>query len=129
MAVCTYIRGKKRKICTGDLDRQIEIYTRSIQTPLDSNFMEHSELYTLKAKPWAMIMTRDGITTFDGIEIAGVQAYEIYIRYNASITTEDFVQINGRNIQIASVEDLDLRHEFMRLMCIDKGSVNKEAAL
>lgn len=110
------------------MDRVIKIYERNIQTPL-SNEMEHSQEYKLKASPWALVKTLDGITTFDNIEISGVRAYEIYIRYNATITAEDFVQIDGRNIKIDSVEDLDLKHEFMRLVCVDKGDKLQEAAL
>lgn len=129
MTVCQKIRGYRRKVCLGDLDRQIEIYERDIQSPTDQNFMMHEQEYSLKAKPWAMINTLRGVTTFDDIEISGINALEIFIRHNPLITTEDFVRIDGKNIQITSIEDLDRRKEFMRLICIDRGDADKQASL
>lgn len=129
MPQCVTIRAKHRNVCAGDMDRRIEIYSRYIQSPLDETDMMHDQEYTLKASPWAIVQTLRGITTFDGIEISGIEALEVYIRYNPSITSEDFVRIDGKNIRIRSVEDLDRRKEFMRLVCIEEGMASNKASL
>lgn len=129
MAKCNYIKGQHRKVCIGDLDRKIEIYSRAIKPPADDQDMQHGQEYTLKYKPYAMIKTLRGITTFDGIEITGVEALEIFIRYDSRVTTQDFVRLDGKNISIKSIEDLDRRKEFMRLICVEEGDKDRAASL
>ena len=126
---CQTIRSRKRRVCAGDLDTQIEIFDRNIRAPDSFSGWQHNQDYTPKATPWALVKSLNGIATFDGINLSGVQSLEIFIRYRDDVTAEDFVRIDGQNIEITSVEDLDRRKEFLRLVCLDRGAVEKEASL
>lgn len=126
---CETIQSRKRRVCAGDLNHRIEIFDRDIQAPNAGSAWAHRQQYTPKASVWAAVRTLNGVATFDGINLAGVQSLEAFIRYRSDVTAGDFLRIDGQNIEITSVEDLDRRREFLRLVCLDRGDANQEAAL
>lgn len=126
MPVCKKIRGQRRKVCIGDLDRLIDIKDRNIQEPGnidDSNRYYFTEAFTEGVNPqaWAMRISVDGKTIFDGQNIEQVVTDEFYIRYDANITAEFWIEDDGDRFDILNVENLDGRKEFMKLVCTDRG--------
>lgn len=125
MPSCSSIKRKQRKVCIGDLDTEITIQSRSIASP-DSNGVDFDETFTGKATVWALVNTVSGKTMFDGSGVERDVTHEIYIRYVSGVTSEDWILLNGKRLDILPVEDLDERNEFMKLNCSFKGtSANK----
>lgn len=128
MAVCRKIRAVKRQICIGDLRKKININTRAIVPPVDGDFTQHGQNYTIRSSPHAMVKTLNGIDTFDGVEISGVDAIAVWIRFDATVTGEDFVRFGTKNYSVRSAENLDQRGEFTKLICIFEGDQSKAGA-
>lgn len=126
MPRCQKIRRKKRQVCIGDLDTEIVLQDRQITEPLFGS-PDFGEAFTATATVWAAVNTVSGKTYFDGVSTDINITHEILIRYDASVTTETWVSLGGRRIDILHAEDLDERGQFMKLLCSDSG-VNSAAA-
>lgn len=126
MAKCVKIRRKTRKICIGDLNKEIKIQDRAIAEPL-FNTVDFDETFTDNATVWASVNTVSGKTFFDGVNSDVNITHEIFIRYDVTVTTESWVELSGRRIDILKVEDLEERNEFMRLICTERGANTFEA--
>ena len=127
MSVCVRINGKKRKLCAGDLDNLIMLQNRDIVAPLDFGASEASEKFTDEDFIECMVVTRSGLTLFDGVQIEKVITHQFYIRYYEGLTAEWWGLFEGRRMDIVRVEDLEERHEWMRLDCSETGTTEKQA--
>jgi len=120
VAKCVFLRRKHRKVCIGDLDNLIKLQNRSIEAPLfeevdfDEDFQDHAEV-------WAKIETAAGKVVFDGVDTDVNVTHLITIRYDAAVTSETWIEFEGRRIDIVAVEDLEERHEWMLLLCNHRG--------
>lgn len=119
-----------RKVCIGDLGSRILLHVRAIDDPIfdDTDFEED---FTSYPATWARIKTTAGKTIFDGVGSDVDISHEIIVRYDANnlvdddtwILTEDEVRL-----RVEKVEDYDERHEFVRLLCSQRGSRDKDAS-
>lgn len=122
MGKCQKIRRKHRKICIGDLDTLISIKSRNTVT---KNFLPDVG-FAVVSQPWALWETVRGEEVFDDSD-TGEQVTDIaIIRYDASITKEFFVELEGENYRILDVEDLERRHEWTKLSLTNRGITSKE---
>lgn len=111
---CIKIRGKKRQLCAGDLDRVIFILTRSIMPSVDIDYkMEFSD----QKLAYAMITTENGVTIFDEVNIEQVISHYFYINYDVTVTSQNWIQFQDKYFSIVKVQDFDERHQFMLLYC------------
>ncbi len=129
MATCVTIRGKRRSICAGDLDRMITLENRAIQAPTDG--VDYTELFTEKpvdasilspGDVWSMVETVSGATVFDGTNIERVYTHRFYIRWIAGVTAQTWILFDGDRYEIINVEDLDARREFLLLKATIRGT-------
>lgn len=120
MPKCQTIHRKKRRPCVGDLNTLVNFKSRDIQAP-EFNAVDFAEDFEHKIQAWAMINTVSGKTYFDGVNTDVNITHEIIIRYDASLTAEDWVEFDDRRIDVVDTEDLDERHEWLLLRCTDKG--------
>lgn len=127
MPRCQKIKRKKRQVCLGDLNTEIILQDRQIAAPLFGD-VDFDEEFTATATVWANVNTVSGKTYFDGVETDTNITHHIFIRYDASVTAETWVELGGRRIDILRVEDLDERGEFMKLICTDNGEASVEAS-
>lgn len=127
MARCQKIKRKKRQVCVGDLNKEIVLQNRNIAEPLFGS-PDFDENFTTIATVWAAVNTVSGKTYFDGVGTDINITHEIFIRYDATVTAESWVQFGGRRIDILNTEDLDERGEFMKLVCNDRGLTAAEAS-
>ncbi len=127
MSKCVKIRTKKRKVCIGDLRDLIKLQNRDILEPIfgSPNF---DEGFTDIAEVWAAINTVSGKEHFDDVGVGTTITHLIYIRYDALVTSETWVEFNNRRFDILDTEDVDERGEFLKLTCVDRGLVSKEAS-
>jgi SPP1 family predicted phage head-tail adaptor len=99
----------------------ITLQNRAITPPVFDG-IDFSETFTDAAEVWALINTISGKTFFDGVGTEINITHEIYIRYDSTVTSETWIEFNGRRFDILQTEDLEERNEFMRLTCTDRGS-------
>lgn len=125
MPDCRTIRRKNRKVCVGDLDSLITIKDRAIKAvaPGSTRF---SEKFDNDKDVWALIETTRGDQFFDGTSLRTGATHKIYIRYDASITQEDFIFFENTIYDVLDVEDLEERHDFMKLLVRKRGTKDKQ---
>ena len=108
---------ERRSACVGSLRDRVVLHQRTITEPIfgDPDFGEDFE----GVPKWASIKTNPGVTQ-DGNE--QLTTHEITVRFDSSVTDESWLQLpDGRRLDVLSVEDLDERHEYMVLLCSDRG--------
>lgn len=131
MATCRDVSPKKRKICTGDLNRPIKVQVRTLtEKPLSDP--DYDEVFTDVVTVWAAIETARGHSSFNDIGLTRegstiVFTHKLFIRYSSSftVTSEDWVEFDGIKYDIRSVENLEERNEFLALYCLRKGPGTK----
>ncbi len=121
MPKCISIRKKKQKVCLGDMKDQITLQNRDIKgiTDVDVDF---TEAFSEKAIVWSMIETVQGVTTFDTSNTEIVITHKIYVRFDPTVTSETWIELDNRKFDIVTVTNLDERKEFQLLMCRERGS-------
>lgn len=112
---------RRRSACVGDLRDRIEVADRAIQEPgFDSP--DFGEKFQNRRVRWARINTVSGRTIFDGVGVERVITHEIVLRYEAGITSETWVVLEGcRRLDVLKVEDLEERREWLLLLCSETG--------
>jgi SPP1 family predicted phage head-tail adaptor len=127
MATCEKVKIKKREVCIGDLDRIISLKVRSLVG--DSNSADFLLNFTNDGDVWAAIQTTaNGEVFFDGMNTEVITTHKFYINYISLFTQEIWIEFEGNNYDIINVEDLDERHEFLKLNCVIRGSNSNEAS-
>ena len=121
MPQCKKIRRKHRQICIGDLDTLISIKTR-VSNP--KNFLPDVAFTELSA-PWALWETLNGVEVFDETNTAEEATDMAIIRYDARVTKEFFVELNGKNFRILKAEDFERRQEWTKLLLTDRGPIDR----
>jgi SPP1 family predicted phage head-tail adaptor len=118
---CQRLASKRRGVCAGDLDKRIVLQNRTLNPPVfgDPDF---TESFTAANTRWAGVETVAGKTFFDSVnQVDQTITHYWYIRYDATVTSQTWILYDSRRFDILATEDLDERHEFMRLICVDKG--------
>jgi SPP1 family predicted phage head-tail adaptor len=127
MPKCSKIRKKKQEVCIGDMRDLITLQNRSIQPPVFGS-VDFTENFQNSLEVYSLIQTSTGKTFFDGVSTDQQITHTIYIRFDKSVTAETWVLFEDRRIDILKVEDLDERHDFMKLTCNERGIVDKAAS-
>ena len=127
MPKCIKIRTKKRQVCIGDLNNLIKLQIRDIVAPVFGS-PDYDEQFTDAAEVWAGIDTVSGKTFFDGVGTETSITHYFYIRYDATVTSETWVEFDNRRFDILTTNNLDERKEFMQLVCVDRGSSALQAS-
>ena len=131
MAICSSIRKKRRKVCVGDMRDVVILQNRNITPPIFNtvDFDESFEpINATNNESLALVETTTGKTFFDGVNTDTPITHIIYIMYDSTVTAETWVEFEGRRIDILAVEDFDERHMFMKLTCLDRGLISKNAS-
>lgn len=128
MAICQKIQSKRRRVCIADLDRQISIQNRAIQSP--TNEPDYTELFSAGSSTssglvagdvWAMIESTAGKTVFDTAGVERVVSHKITTRFFDGVTAESWILFNGNRYDVVSVENIDERGEYMVMRCVFRG--------
>ncbi len=128
MAICQKIQSKRRRVCIADLDRQISIQNRAIQSP--TNEPDYTELFSAGSSTssglvagdvWAMIESTAGKTVFDTTGVERVVSHKITTRFFDGVTAESWILFNGNRYDVVSVENIDERGEYMVMRCVFRG--------
>ena len=121
MAQCKKLYGRYRQICVGSMDRLITLKNRVITKP-SHNSVDYTETFANIAEVWAQALTVSrGEVFFDGVNILGRESHIWGIYYRDDVTSETWLELDGANYDILSVENLEERDEFLLLHCMKKG--------
>ena len=86
MPACKTIKVTRNKICTGDMDQQVDILKREILPPAIGDVNPITD-FTSILKPWATVKTLalagSNPRRFDGINIEDVPTHEIFIYFDS----------------------------------------------
>jgi len=123
----TLLLRKRREPCLGDLRQRVKLHDRDIQVPKfgDPDFTEE---FSGTKIVWASVKTIMGQTIFTGANVDVALSHEIIIRFDERVNSETWIEFEGNNLNIVNVEDLDERHDFMRLRCMKRGDKDLGAA-
>lgn len=113
-------RRKARRPQVGDMKDRIDLQIRQLLPPAFGE-SEPTLGYTLPGTVWAQHDTTKGIQLFNGVEIGDAITDTFQIRYRRDVTTETRISFDGRYYEIAAVENLDGRKQFLFLMCKELG--------
>ena len=131
MSTCVKIKGKKRNLCAGDLDKIITINNRKIAPPTTDDDTDYSEDFTQVNfdDTLAMVLTTKKGTLFFGNDtnVDRTIDIEFYIYFLSGIVDVAgiWIEFEGSNYDLLAVEDLDKRHEVLRLICSERGPSDK----
>ena len=123
----TLVRRPRRKLCVGDLDKRVILQTRKIKEP-DFGATDFGEDFVKSDEVWASVKTTSGKVIFDGVAADVRITHEIGIRYNPDVTSETWIILGGNQLDVALVDNLEERNEWMILLCTDRGDKDKEAS-
>jgi SPP1 family predicted phage head-tail adaptor len=121
------IKRKNRVSCIGDMSKRVHLHNRALQVPEFEDY-DVSEEFSGTKTVWANVRTVSGETFFTGVGIDIGLSHEIIIRYDVSVSSETWIEFEGNNLKIVSVENLDERDEYLRLRCSNRGDKNLGAA-
>lgn len=125
MARCIKLKRRKRQVCLGDLDTLITFQNRTITAPFSG--VDATEIFTDTDDVFAKLDTGRGQTIFDGTNEEQIITHTFTIRFISGITAETWVLFESQRLDIADVEDLEERHEFLMLRCNNRGTTANSA--
>lgn len=125
MAECTKIRIRHRQLCAGDLDRKINIQSRTIDEPDDMS-TDFGNTFTTTKSVWAALKTTKGRDVFFATNLDQAVSHVFYTRYVAGMTANDWIQYKDENYDILETENLDERDEWMAHYCNVRGASSSE---
>ena len=124
MSICKQRKESKEKVCIGALSKRITIKIRSIIPPQNSG-VDYSEEFESLRKVWAHIETSKGETLFDKSNVERVVTHNVYIRYIADITFENWIKYKNEYFRILDVTNLNEQNQFYLLRCTNRGDIGK----
>ncbi len=122
--------SRKRVGCIGDFSNKITIFDRNIVTPTftTTENVDADESFTNGRIKYANIKPfKRNVSLFDDVNTVQSLTHEMFIRYDETITSENWIEYRGSRYDIMSVENVDQGFEFLSLKCILRGLVTKEA--
>jgi len=136
MAICKKLNLVRTQICTGDLDKYIGIYLRTLLPAEAGSGGEPIESFTLIKNVWAGIETPSPLERFNGItindRISNLTTHVFYIYYDSSLpdleTGNHFVKWNDDNFRILSVKNNDEQDQFIMIFATNRGDDDLEAS-
>lgn len=121
------IARKTRVSCIGDMRERVKLHIRAIQPPVFGS-TDFTEKFSGVKIVWANVITVSGKTFFAETNVDVGLTHEIIIRFDEDVNAETWIEFNDRNLKILNIEDLDERHEFLKLRCTDRGNKDLGAA-
>jgi hypothetical protein len=128
MAKCVQISRKHRKLCAGDLDKEIQILERDMVAPLAGE-VDYDITFDTDTAPviYASVETPRGRAIFDGTGTQVDVTHQFGVYFDTTYSVEDFVLMEGRYFRILDVQDLEERHEWIILSCSERGTEDNPA--
>ena len=121
MTQCKKIGGRHRQVCIGSLDKLITLKIRAITEPAEDS-VDYAETFTTLDNVWSQIKTDSrGEVIFDRTNTVRQVSHHIWMRYRDDVTTEVWLEWEGKKYDILSVEDLEEKHEWLFFKAVKRG--------
>ena len=122
------VKHRRRKICVGDLIHKIKLLPRDITEP-GFGETDFGEDFTDERDAFAKVITVAGTTLFNGINTDVNVTHEVYIRFDPDVGAETWVELeDGTRLDVVFADDLDERHEWLKLICTERGPASQGAS-
>ena len=121
MSRCVKVNRRHKKVCIGDLDTQITLKTRVSEIKNSVPVVG----FAVQSQPWALWETVRGLKVFDDTDTEVNVTDRAVVPYDAAITSEFFVELDGVNYRVISAEDWDKRKEWTELLLTSRGDAVK----
>jgi len=125
MAACDTKKRKDLRICSGDMDKLITVFIRSILPP-DGDSVDFNEEFIEQRNIKAMVETTRGEAIFDGSNVLGDVTHKFTVRWQPNITFENFITFNNKRYKIVDVENQNERNQFYVIRANDRGDSSLE---
>ena len=123
MTCKTSVQFKDKRVCIGDLNKQIDVEIRAI-TPKET--VDFTETFSDVATVWSKVVTTRGVEVFDGVNLSGLATHLFYIKYLDGVEKTNFVDYNGKRYVILDVENQNENNEILILKCEERGTKTVE---
>jgi len=122
---CTTKKNTNLQICSGDLNKRITIFNRTIQPPSGQS-VDYTEIFSIPTQVWAMIETIKGIQIFDGTNIISLSTHRFTIRYQKSLDVDiqKWVQYASKRYKIIDVQNQNEQNKFIIINATLRGADN-----
>ena len=128
MPTRTRLNLKHRKVPVGDLRERVKLVSRGLKPPTANAPTGADATFAKRRDVWASVSSVLGTEFFDGHNVGREVTHVILIRYNDTTTAETWVELrDGTRLDILDVQDLERRHEYLRLTCAERGLKTKAA--
>lgn len=130
MAICKKLQRTKTQVCTGNLNKLIEIYQRDITAPANSLSInpDYTEEFTLLWNVWAMLQTPKGKVIFDEVGTETRITDVFYTRFLPNITAQNWIEFEDQRYDIVRVTNLEENNLYIKMETIIRGDVTKAAS-
>lgn len=118
-------RARLRRVPVGDMRTPVIIHKAAILAPTAGVDMGR-KIAPVVSPWWCKVTTVTGVFVFDSSNIEQVITHDFQGRYTPDISRDMIIESEGNYYKIVSVEDMEERHEFLRLRCTERGSIAKE---
>lgn len=121
MAKISFVKNRSRRVVVGDLNKCVKLLPRAITEPgfTETNFGED---FSGGKSAWAKVVTTNGKTLFNGVNVDVNVTHEVYIRFDPEVTAETWVELpDGRLLDVVDTEDLDEAGRWLLLVCTERG--------
>ena len=131
MAICSRKRFPREKLCTGDLDKLLDIYERRVVPTLIGNSEPNIEL-SLVIQLWCAIETPRGTSYFNDVNTEEVPTHIFYILNNPELpnieTSNHFVLFDSRWFRILDVRNMDEDSYYQVIRTVETGEMTEAAS-
>ncbi len=130
MAKCVKLQRTKTQVCTGSLNKVIQIYERLLEAPINSLSInpDYTETFVLLHEVWAMIKTPKGKVIFDDIGTEKRITNVFYTRHLPDITAQNWIIFDGQRYDIERVTDFEENKLYLQIDTIVRGEAAKAAS-
>ena len=130
MAICKKLQRTKTQVCTGNLNKLIEIFQRDIIAPINSfsSDPDYTESFTLLWTVWAMLQTPKGKVIFDEVGTEQRITDVFYTRFLPNITAQNWIEFEGQRYDIERVTNLEENALYLKIETIIRGDTTKAAS-
>lgn len=135
MAVCKTKRINKNKLCTGDLDKLIDIKERQVTSAGIGANTATETFISVKDNVYAGIETPSGIAFYNGVNINELQStmitHKFYIYYDPDLPNIEngnhYIFYNNDRFKVIRAKNENEQNEFLVIETTNRGDEDKKA--
>jgi SPP1 family predicted phage head-tail adaptor len=105
-------------VCAGDLRYPITLHVRDLTPPDNVDF---GVTFTTTKTVRAAVVINNPISDVDDTNTNALNTHLFYVRYDSAIDNAYMVEWDSTYYTVNSIEELDFRKNFLKLICSERG--------